>query len=190
MFPGQAQSSTFKPANHLPFPALAHTSQLQKTQSNLYFQHWWTFSWKDLFIICWRGEDGRPSLLYLCEEVNGDVTLHPSTSRAHQGKRWECVVLKMLPLALRCSYAEAITCDMGHVGDAKEGGGGVWAAFSYSSTPPSTMCDVGGNTMVFSPPLQAAYTSPLAPLHSPSSVAHVLADLPPMPHLPLPPTVV
>ena len=71
------------------------------------------------------------------------------------------MVLKRVLQALHCFYAEAITCHMGHIGDAKEAGG-IWAAFSCSSTP---TCDVGGNTMVFSPPLQAAYIISPAPLH-------------------------
>lgn len=75
------------------------------------------------------------------------------------------MVLKMVPQALHCFYAEAIICDVGHVSDAKEAGG-VWTSFSCSSAPPSTTCDVEGNMMVFSPPVQEAYIISPAPLHS------------------------
>ena len=73
------------------------------------------------------------------------------------------MVLKNVPWALHF-YAETITCIQGHVGDAQEAGG-FSAAFSCSSTSPSTTHDVEGNTMAFPPPLQAAYMISPAPFH-------------------------
>lgn len=101
------------------------------------------------------------------------------------GKWGECMVLKKVPQALHCFYAEAVTCNMGHVGDAKEAGG-AWAAFSCFSTPPSTTRDVEGNTVVFSPPPSRLHNLTCPASLYPSSVAYALTHLPPIPHLPTP----